>query len=411
MVLHFRRLLMHRGGGNRRRWRQLGDAAAVVLCYLLELLLSWDKVSAPHPGGAALVPWLVALLYVPLLFRRSRPAGVFAAVAAGSAAMSVLVPGFVPLFSVWLALYAAALLCRRSTAIAAAAAACALIALNTAVEVGRGGFGQDLEAATVGALGGVVITLAVFGLGRWVAWSVEQRRLAARHAAERAIREERSRIARELHDVVAHAVSLMVLQSAGAARVMQANPEQAAAALENVALLGNEAVVELRRMLGLLHEGPAAASAARGDTPPQHLPGLSRLGPLLRDAEQAGIRVHLRVTGDPVPLEPGVDVSAYRVVQEALTNASRYAAPGHTVSVFLHWQASGVRLEVRNRCAPERRDHPLSTGHGLIGMAERVKAADGRLDACRRGDEFVVEAAFPGSNRPAGPEPAAGRGR
>lgn len=399
---------MHLARGNRPRWRQLGDAAAFVLCFVLELLLSWDKVSAPFAGGAPLVPWLVVLLYVPLLFRRRHPVGVFVAAVAGSAAMSALVPGFVPLFSVWLALYTAALLCRRTTAVSAAVAACALIVLNTAVEMRRGGIGQDLDTATVGAMGGAVITLAVFGLGRWVAWSVDQRRLAARHAAERAIREERSRIAGELHDVVAHAVTLMVLQSAGAARVMQANPEQAAEALENVALLGRQAVVELRRMLGVLHGGPAAPAAGG---PQQQPPGISRLDPLLADAERAGLQVDLRVTGLPVPLEPGVDASAYRVVQEALTNASRYGAPGHDVTVCLHWHRSGVRLEVRNRCAAAAPEHPLSTGHGLIGMAERVKAADGWLDACRRGDEFVVQAAFPSSNSPAGQAPAAGRGR
>lgn len=407
---------MGRARGNRHRWRQLGDAAAVVLCYVLELLLSWDKVSAPFPGGAPLVPWLVALLFVPLLFRRSRPVAVFVAVAAGSAAMSALVPGFVPLFSVWLGLYAAALLCRRTTALAAAVVACALIVLNTAAEMGRGGFGQDPDTATVGAVGGTVITLAVFGLGRWVAWSVEQRRLAARHAAERAIREERSRIAGELHDVVAHAVSLMVLQSAGAARVMQANPEQAAEALENVALLGRQAVVELRRMLGLLHEGsqgaagspPAAGSAV---PEPQGLPSLSRLDRLIKASEQAGLGIELSVTGLPVPLEPGVDVSAYRVVQEALTNASRYGVPGQGAVVSLHWDGSGVQLEIRNRCPGEPRDHPLSTGHGLLGMAERVKAADGRLATGRRGEEFVVEARFPAAARSAGLAPAADHGR
>lgn len=406
---------MDRARANRHRWRQLGDAAAFVLCFVLELLLSWDKVSAPFPGGAPLVPGLVALLFVPLLFRRRRPVGVFVAVAAGSAAMSVLVPGFVPLFGVWLALYTAALLCRRTTAAAAAAAACSLIVLNTAVEMGRGGFGQELDTAVAGAVGGAVITLAVFGLGRWVSWSVVQRRLAARHAAERAIREERSRIAGELHDVVAHAVSLMVLQSAGAARVMQANPEQAAEALENVAQLGSQAVVELRRMLGLLYDGSpvrAGSPPAAGDAgpEPQDLPSLSRLDRLLKASEQAGLGVELRVTGRPVPLEPGVDVSAYRVVQEALTNASRYGVPGQGAVVSLHWNGSGVQLEIRNRCPRESPDHPLSTGHGLLGMAERVKAAEGRLATGRRGEEFVVEAGFPAAACSAGLVPVADHG-
>ncbi|HEU4666918.1 MAG TPA: histidine kinase [Arthrobacter sp.] len=400
----------------RRSWKEASDFAALLLCYALELLLSWDKVAAPFPGGSWLVPWLVLLLYVPLLVRRKRPAGVFAFTAAGSAAMSLLVHGFVPLFGVWLALYTVALLCPRSRAAAAAAAACGLILLNVLVEVGRSGAGQAWDVATVGAVGGVVITLAVFGLGRWVAWSVEQRRRAARYAAERAIRDERSRIARELHDVVAHAVSLMVLQTAGAARVMQANPQQAAAALENVSQLGQQAVVELRRMLGLLYDGAPwapADSLGPGDGGPdaRRLPSISRLEDLVKESERAGLAVELHVTGEPVLLEAGVDVSAYRVVQEALTNASRYSATGHGATVSLNWQASGVQLEVRNRCLPGASHHPLSSGHGLIGMAERARAANGWVKTGRRGDEFVVQAGFP-AGAPAGRvTPAVHRGR
>lgn len=400
VVLHLRRLLMPPiTGSARRNWKEAGDFAALLLCFALELLLSWDKVAAPFPGGAWLVPWLVLLLYAPLPFRRKRPVAVFTVTAAGSAALSLLVPGFVPLFGVWLALYTVALLCPRIQAAAAAAAACGLILLNVLVEVGRSGAGQEWDVATVGAVGGAVITLAVFGLGRWVAWSVKQRRRAARYAAERAIRDERSRIARELHDVVAHAVSLMVLQTAGAARIMQANPRQAAEALENVSLLGQQAVVELRRMLGLLYDGAPAASAdswGQGGGPhARDLPSISRLEELVKESERAGLAVELQVTGAPVLLEPGVDLSAYRVVQEALTNASRYSAAGHGATVSLHWQASGVQLEVRNRCLPGALHHPLSSGHGLVGMAERAKAADGWVKTGRRGDEFVVQAGFP----------------
>ncbi|MEE2522966.1 histidine kinase [Pseudarthrobacter sp. J75] len=382
------------GSNSLRHFGKLADGAGLLVLFGLEMLLSWDKAAAPFPGGAWLVPWLVAVLYVPLAFRRVRPAAVFGLTVTGSSLMSVMVPGFVPLFCVWLALYTVARMCPRREAVAAVVLACVPVLLNVLVEVGRDSAAAQWDVALVGAVGGAVITLAVFGLGRWVAWSVEQRRRVAAFAAERAIRDERSRIARELHDVVAHAVSLMVLQSAGAAKVLDTNPRQAAAAMESVSTLGQQAVVELRRMLGLLYDdGPGSAY---GSGPGSGMPGLSRLQVLLDEAARAGLDVDLHVTGQPVPLEPGVDLSAYRVVQEALTNAARYGEAGQRASVSLDWGPSGITLEVRNRCAERLPgDHPLSTGHGLLGMAERARAAHGWVEPVRDGSDFVVRAGFP----------------
>lgn len=395
-MLYFRRLLMPNPKTNTwRRFRWPGEFAGLLLLFTLELLLSWDKSAAPFSGGAWLVPWLVLALYVPLVFRRARPLAVFGLTVAGSSLMSVAVPGFVPLFCVWLALYTVARLGSRPPAVAAAVLACGPVLLNVVVEMGRDGLGREWDVALVGAVGGAVITLAVFGLGRWVAWSVEQRRRVAAYAAERAIREERSRIARELHDVVAHAVSLMVLQSAGAARVLDTNPSQAATAMDNVSRLGQQAVVELRRMLGLLDDGDAAAANAADGAQSQKLPGIARLDVLLQESAAAGMDVDFHVAGQPLTLDAGVDLSVYRVVQEALTNASRYGLPGQRATVSLSWDVRELRLEIRNRCPQQLVDHPLSLGHGLLGMAERAKAADGWFEARREGSDFVVRARFP----------------
>lgn len=399
-MLYFRRLLMPGPETNTwRRFRWLGEFAGLLLLFALELLLSWDKSAAPFSGGSWLVPWLVLALYVPLAFRRVRPLAVFGLTVAGSSLMSVTVPGFVPLFCVWLALFTVARLCSPPLAVAAAILACGPVLLNVVVEMARDGSGREWDVAFVGAVGGAVITLGVFGLGRWVAWSVEQRRRVAAYAADRAIREERSRIARELHDVVAHAVSLMVLQAAGAARVMDTNPGQAATAMDNVSRLGQQAVVELRRMLGLLDDGGAATGMAHDGVQSQELPGIARLDILFRESADAGLDVDFNVTGQPAPLDASVDLSVYRVVQEALTNASRYGLPGRRASVSLAWDTSGLRLEIRNQCPQQPVDHPLSLGHGLLGMAERAKAADGWLEARRQGTDFVIRARFPAATQ------------
>ncbi|GGK98153.1 hypothetical protein Ppa06_66590 [Planomonospora parontospora subsp. parontospora] len=192
--------------------------------------------------------------------------------------------------------------------------------------------------------------------------------------AREAVTEERVRIARELHDVVAHSVSVMVMQ-AGAARLML-DPGQAAQreALTVVEETGREAVEELRRMVGLLRTGPDGEGLA-----PQ--PGLARLDDLVEQVRAAGLEVALSVEGVPSPLPTGLDLSAYRIVQEALANTLRHAGPTRS-EVTVAYRPRMLCLDIVDEGPRDgRAPAPAGTGHGLIGMRERVALFHGRLSA------------------------------
>jgi signal transduction histidine kinase len=236
-----------------------------------------------------------------------------------------------------------------------------------------------------------------WGLGRLLAARqrsiADYRELSERVDAERdkrahtAIVGERLRIARELHDVVGHSLSVMIVQSGGARRVLAADPTRATAMLSAVERIGHETLDELRRMLGVLGatDEPAALS-------PQ--PGLADVGKAVERARAAGLRAELRIVGDPVPLSPGLDLSAYRIVQEALTNAIKHAGPTRA-TVTVRWTDARLELDIVDE-GNGARSSPAGDGNGLIGMHERVGLFGGRLDAGplpTRG--FAVHAALP----------------
>ena len=251
---------------------------------------------------------------------------------------------------------------------------------------------------------------AFFGIALLVAMLITRRvlgdrdrrlRLADRErdlAAREAVVAERTRIARELHDVVAHSVSVMVVQAQAGPRLLSA-PEAAGEAFRSIETTGREALVELRRLLGVLRggdDGPA--------TSPQ--PGLARLEALVEQVREAGLRVDLRVEGEPVQLPAGVDLSAYRIVQEALTNTLKHAGRAEA-EVIVRYNASALELEVLdNGTGPP--PHPNGTGHGLVGMRERIALYGGSFEAgSRNGHGFAIRARLPLSPEPAASEPAA----
>jgi signal transduction histidine kinase len=208
-----------------------------------------------------------------------------------------------------------------------------------------------------------------------------------RHSGERALLEERQRIARELHDVVAHHMSVIAIQ-AEAAPYKAADPApelvESFGEIRASALTG---LTELRRLLGVLRTGDAA-------TAPQ--PGLAGMDALLDSARSGGLSVTASVTGEPVPLPPGVDLSAYRILQEALSNAMKHA-PGAPVSVDIAYGAAELRLRVVNGPGTEPPPAGMSGGgHGLVGMRERVIMLDGELSAGPEPDGgFAVTAVLP----------------
>jgi signal transduction histidine kinase len=188
-------------------------------------------------------------------------------------------------------------------------------------------------------------------------------------AAERAAQEERRRIARELHDIIAHSVSVMTVQAGAVRRLLTPEQERERAALTRVEETGRDAMAEMRRLVGLLKQDGEPSSLA-----PQ--PGLASLDALVRKVGDAGLRVETHVIGEPRSLSAGVDLTAYRIVQEALTNALKYAGPAQAC-VTLTWKPAELVIEVTNtgQSHPQRN----AAGHGQAGMRERLALYGGRL--------------------------------
>lgn len=251
-------------------------------------------------------------------------------------------------------------------------------------------------------LSDIIANYLLFGTAWALGWATRHRRLLlvelearavaadrARHAeAHRAVAEERGRIARELHDVVAHSVSVMVVQTGAARRLLERDPASARGALLTIEETGRSALGELRRTVTMLrgddHEQPLA--------PQPTLDGLESLVGTLRET---GVPVALEVSGDPQPLPAGIDVSAYRIVQEALTNVLKHAGVTKRVRVRVRFVEEAVEIEVEDDGSGAA-SAPAVGGHGLVGMRERVLLYAGTLEAGPlRAGGFRVRARLP----------------
>jgi signal transduction histidine kinase len=197
---------------------------------------------------------------------------------------------------------------------------------------------------------------------------------------------ERARIARELHDVVAHSLSVIVVQADGAAAGAEQRPADAAAALRTIGDTGREAMGQMRRLLGVLRTEPSGLA-------PQ--PGTAQLEALVEQVARAGVPAGLTVEGAPHPIAAGVDVTVYRLAQEALTNVMKHAGRVERVDVVLRYGDDAVELVVRDDGEGDA-GAADGGGHGLVGMRERVDLHDGRLSAGPRADGgFEVHAVIP----------------
>jgi signal transduction histidine kinase len=202
------------------------------------------------------------------------------------------------------------------------------------------------------------------------------------------VAEERTRIAREMHDVVAHAMSVMVVQAGAARTVMNKDTDEATAALERIEDTGRMALAEMRRLLGL--------QGSDEETPPlTPQPGLEGLDVLLERMRASGLPVEAVVEGTPRDLPPGVDLTAYRMVQEGLTNALKHAGEAHA-RVLLRYGAEALEVEVADDGRGPPPDGVRPGAHGLIGMRERVALFGGSLETgTRPGGGFLVRARIP----------------
>jgi signal transduction histidine kinase len=395
---------MDGAGTARRLWR---DAAVrdAVLALAVTAVLLWGAYGEAHPGdpgayftgghhlphtpAAALL--LVAVACLALAWRHRRPAAVLGVSVAAATAYTLLgyMNGAV-LVAPMVALYTAATQAGVRRAVAYAVATLAVLgSASVAVNpLGPFGGGVDLLPFMVAA-----VTFAGIAVANRRAY-VTSIRARAEADAQRRVDEERLRIARELHDVVAHTMATINVQAGTAAHVLSSRPEVAAEALAAIKSASKEGLRELRAILTVLRQADEA-------DPTQPAPGAAQLGTLVAGARRAGLQTTLTVTGSPVPLPAAVDLAAYRIVQESLTNAIRHAGPA-TAAVSLSYLGGELRIEVTDTgrgAAPGGAaggGTGGSAGHGLAGMRERAAAVGGTVQAGPRpGGGFRVAATLP----------------
>jgi len=336
---------------------------------------------------------LLVVQTVPLLWRRQKPSMVLLLVAGAFAAKLLL--GLNPGASVLgllIAMYSVA-------AYGGARRAVFLLIAGLAFLAGFVAFGVTQNPRAIAISVPSLFFVAAWLIGDYLrtrrAYVAQLEERAARVERERdqdrrlAADEERARIARELHDVVAHDVSVIAIQ-AGAARTVQATrPEAAAQALGLIETTARETLTELNRLLGVLR----ATNGASADRSPQ--PGIGQLAGLVEELRAAGLEVDARVDGEARPLPPAVDLSAYRIVQEATTNVLKHAH-ARRVDIRVHYTGNRLVLDIRDDGAGDGKEPGTSPGHGLIGMRERVALFHGELRTGREpAGGFAVHATLP----------------
>ena len=351
-----------------------------------------DPQYFPTTTNWFMVPAALATV-LPLLARRRFPFAAPATTLLLVGAVSFVEGNFAPFsFSIFLSGIAASFLLGMNADRREALAGIPLILAVVAVAVRNqpDGSTDDMVFITIILL---CAWVGGFALSRKLAQAsaAEARALALRdeqeRLAEEAVDAERSRIARELHDVVAHHVSVMTVQAGAVRRLLQPDQVRERDALVSVEETGRKALTEMRRLLGVLKED----AEAHAPLAPQ--PGVGTLDTLVEQVGEAGLPVELKVEGRAVELPPGVDLSAYRIVQEALTNALKHAGPAHAW-VTVRYGEDEVELEIANDGAFDPAEN--GRGHGLVGMRERVAVYGGRLESGpRAGGGFAVRARLP----------------
>jgi signal transduction histidine kinase len=349
----------------------LDGALVLVLLAPTLAISSHGIVRGATAARAAEVVSAALLSTLPLLLRRRWPVQVLVSILI----VAVAVPS-AAVFSPPAVVAVYTIASRRPWRIAVVGALAAAVALDLHRLL------WDYSVPLLGVIAGIALSGAALALGLYqatrLAYFEQARERAARLERERelldeqAASHERLRIARELHDVVAHNVSLMVIQ----AQALEATADEPAAArrgAHTIAELGREAMSEMHRTLELMR-----AEVPDDERKPQ--PALDDLGPLLERAHAAGVNVELSVTGGPRPLPAGVELSAYRIVQEALTNVIKHSGADRA-SVELRFGKNGLELEIVDQGAGVGETGIPASGHGLVGMRERVALFGGSLDA------------------------------
>lgn len=387
-----------------RRWAQshAGDLFDAVLALALAGTAQYEIWVGPLfddgiPGPRLANAVLLLLITLPLAWRRRAPTVVFALVLPSVGLQVALIDdarSIQPPFQHWIALlvifYSLAAHADRRRAILAGALGGGALVVGDLVDLL---LGEATQEDTVPAW---FMLAAAYGVGFALRGQRIQSTLLAQRAerlerereqkARLAVAEERARIARELHDIVAHAISVIVVQAQAGQRVLEGEQPSAREALGTIETTGRQALVEMRRLLGIVrHEDGELALAPR--------PSLGQLDVLAESVREAGLPVELHVEGDPKPLPPGVDLSAYRIVQEALTNALKHAGPA-SAQVFVRYRPSEVELEITDNGRGQV--DSSEGGHGLVGMRERAALVGGDVECeTNGGGGYTVRARLP----------------
>jgi signal transduction histidine kinase len=374
-----------------RARRRRAIAIDVTLALVATATEVGQVIGAP---GAPSVPALVLAVVAggALVLRRAAPLAVLATTVAAGVAVVAL--GEDPAgLALLIALYTTAALCEPRVSLGALAptvVTVAVLSVATADAPGR------QTSATFGAIIAVGLSVGVWGLGAYAQTrrryvrELQERAASAEREREQlariAVHEERASIARELHDIVAHSVSVMLLGVRGARDVLRTAPDAAEETLARVERSGEQSLAELRRILALLREPEQTAE-------PHPQPSLAQLDDLVASYRAAGLPVRLELIGEPTPLPSGVELSVYRIVQEALTNTLKHSDP-RKVTVTLAFRDARLELEVVDDGTPT--PGTATTGQGMIGMRERVALLGGELETGqRKGGGFRVAARLP----------------
>ena len=370
----------------------------VAAALLVAGLADWSTgvLGGTYPGPRWAHLLFVVTTALPVAFRRRRP---LIALAAFGVLQTVWIdllfgldvqPPLIPFVQLLVVVYTAAAYSDGSEA----RAVVAVFALGVASDIPPLVLGKPLGLVATPNIALAIAFLVGLAFARLrrrteeQAKALAQAELERQAVAEQAAADERARIARELHDVISHDVSLMVLQAAVERRV-HSGDDATAQTLASIESTGREALAELRRMLGVLRHDES--------TPLRPQPGLAQLPDLVEQARAAGLPVDLVVDGQPVAIPPGLDIAAYRIVQESLTNAAKHAA-GAPVTATLRYRAKALEIDVANAGRPAPRTVPLPRGggHGLVGMQERVSLFGGTLEAAGSSEAgFRVRALLP----------------
>ncbi|MGH4010100.1 MAG: sensor histidine kinase, partial [Pseudonocardiaceae bacterium] len=321
----------------------------------------------------------------PLAWRDKAPVAVFAIQWVLTVTAWPIMPRYTPVVGVPIALYAVAVHRDRKTSLLALLAS--LVPIGIAATVAfriYPALAQQLQSFIPNFIFLAIITVGAYGAGRVTRASQQhvQELERERETVREAVSAERGRIARELHDIVSHAVTAIVLQAAGAARVAHTNFAQVTQSLANIESTGKQAMAELRRLLGVLEASdPANYPAGMGDLGPQ--PGLADLTMLLTSLRDTGMPVTVHVEGTPRTLDPSIDLAAYRIVQEGLTNVLKHAGMKSNPRLKLVWDPHNLLIQIDNDVDPAQahRGQALSVGRGLVGLRARAHATGGRLHA------------------------------